>query len=76
MSLAFFDLIMFFGVCFVIISLETLYTLLFPLFLGSVFLICSKACGAFFYSISDGGISQNGICSLLLVYILTLWVRV
>ena len=62
----------FFGVCFVNVSIEMLYTLLFPLFLGPVFLICSKTCVVFFYSIFDRGISQNGSCYLLLVYILTL----
>jgi len=71
-SLAFSDLFMFFGVCFVNISLEMLHTLPFPLFLGPVFLICSKTCVVFFCSIFEGGISQNGSCSRLLLYILTL----
>ena len=48
MSHAFFDFLMIFGVSFVNLSLEMLHTLLLPLFLGPVFLICSKTCTVVF----------------------------
>ena len=70
-SLAFFDFLIVFKVCFVYLSLEMLHTLLFPLFLGPVFLVFSKTCVVVFFLIFDLDISQNGSCFLLLVNNLT-----
>ena len=72
MSLAFFDFVIFLGASFANFSLETFHTLLFPILLCQFLSFAPRRALQFFFKAFLLGISQNGSCSLLLVYILTL----